>query len=77
MYAYKEFKIYGICPYCNTEYETILNQIPASLVYQCSKCKRGLSMITSPNGYATVETGTPKQSLAVISNLSRGCCGHD
>jgi hypothetical protein len=77
MYAYKEFKIAGLCPYCQASYETIVNSIPIQLAHQCSNCKRGLSIIPGSNGFATVESGLPNQSIAVIASLQKGCCGHD
>lgn len=75
MYAYKEFIIHGLCPYCNRDFTTITSNLDKSIIHRCGDCLRGLTILPTSTMKAYIEAGTASQGFGDITPLGRDCCG--
>ena len=75
MLPYKEYLILSHCPYCERDFFIIVNNLNDKMIYRCSDCLRGLTIITLPDMKAIVEPGTQNPITINVSRIDKGCCG--
>jgi len=74
MYAYKEYLLTGICPFCKNAINYIINSIDEDFILTCScKSRLRITPIKLSNIFI-IEKGTKYQTVGAIFLKTRDCC---
>lgn len=75
MYAYKQFLVAGICPFCGRDLSIHIGNIDNKVKHVCVDCQHSLTIVPNRAMFAEIFGPESKRGIGDILPSGAHCCG--